>query len=199
MVKYVVKPLSQQNKKPCKPNVYKVFRVRLRTRMVGVTGFEPALPTAVAWSSRSLPLPILPALGGETSKKQPTGLFFLRFPLVPKGGKSIFLTICGDFRRFPLGERCSCALFRPLFPCVPDLFVVRYVVKMRFHFGFSKQRNSGETVKIQRIISVKDNSPNEHKIRAVENGSYYRFKLNGSSGLPYPYASCCVNLPSAGL
>jgi len=44
------------------------------------------MPTVVAWSSRSLPLLILPALGGETSIKQPTGLFYLRFPLVPGSG-----------------------------------------------------------------------------------------------------------------
>ena len=54
--------------------------------MVGVTGFEPALPTAVAWSNRAQStalLPFLPALGGETSIKQPTGLFYLCFPLIP--------------------------------------------------------------------------------------------------------------------
>ena len=39
MVKHVVKPNSQQNKKSCKHNVYKTF-------MVGVTGFEPA----ASWS-----------------------------------------------------------------------------------------------------------------------------------------------------
>ena len=39
MVKYVVKPNSQQNKKSCKHNVYKTF-------LVGVTGFEPA----ASWS-----------------------------------------------------------------------------------------------------------------------------------------------------
>jgi len=44
------------------------------------------MPTAAAWSSRSLPLPILPALGGETSIKQPPGLFYLRFPLIPGSG-----------------------------------------------------------------------------------------------------------------
>ena len=33
MVKYVVKPISQQNKKSCKRNIYKTF-------LVGVTGFE---------------------------------------------------------------------------------------------------------------------------------------------------------------
>ena len=39
MVKYVVKPNSQQNKNPCKLSVYKDF-------LVGVTGFEPA----ASWS-----------------------------------------------------------------------------------------------------------------------------------------------------
>ena len=48
--------------------------------------------------------------------------------LVPKGQGTVFLTLCGDLRRFSLGERCSCALFFPLFPCVPDLSVVKYVV-----------------------------------------------------------------------
>ena len=37
-------------------------------------------------SPRYTRLRLLPALGGETSKKQPTGLFFLRFPLVPGSG-----------------------------------------------------------------------------------------------------------------
>ena len=39
MVKYVVRPISQQNKNPCKLSVCKDF-------MVGVTGFEPA----ASWS-----------------------------------------------------------------------------------------------------------------------------------------------------
>ena len=73
-------------------------------------------------------LPFLPALGGETAIKQPTGLFYLCFPLVPKGGKTVFWAICGRFSRFSFGERCSCTHRSPLFPCVPDLFVVRYVV-----------------------------------------------------------------------
>ena len=124
MVKYVVKPISQQNKKSCKRNIYKTF-------LVGVTGFEPALPTAVAWSNRAQStalLPFLLALGGKTSKKRRTVAFFHRFPLVPNRQKNVFLTLYSHFRRFSLGERCSCALFRPLFPYVPDLFVVKYVV-----------------------------------------------------------------------
>ena len=73
-------------------------------------------------------LPFLPALGGETAIKQPTGLFYLCFPLIPNRQKTVFLTLYSHFRRFSLGQRCSCVLFRPLFPYVPDLFVVKYVV-----------------------------------------------------------------------
>ena len=47
---------------------------------------------------------------------------------MPQAWLGAFLAICGHFRRFPLGERCSCAPFGPLIPCVPDLFVVKYVV-----------------------------------------------------------------------
>ena len=73
-------------------------------------------------------LPFLPALGGETAIKQPTGLFYLCFPLVPKGQETVFLMLCGRFNRFSLDERCSRVLFRPLFAYIPDLFVVKYVV-----------------------------------------------------------------------
>lgn len=88
-------------------------------------------------------LPFLPALGGETAIKQPTGLFYLCFPLVPKRSFDVFLTICGHFRRFSLGQRCSCVLFRPLFPYVPDLFVVKYVVGITVQrLGCSRQRKT---------------------------------------------------------
>ena len=116
----------------------RLFELALPTRLVGVTGFEPALalPSRTDLTSSSHVVSALrhslsadtPCFVGKNFEKTPTGAFFLRFLLIPNRQKTVFLTLYSHFRRFSLGQRCSCVLFLPLFSYVPDLFVVKYVV-----------------------------------------------------------------------
>ena len=113
MVKHVVKPNSQQNKKPCKPNVYKVS-------MVGVTGFEPAASwsrtkrstelshTPIIWFARfALQIPIGPKYCSTVVPKSqeefqtiwPPGRLFFRYALHFPRKMGIIVLLCNEIRR----------------------------------------------------------------------------------------------------
>ena len=77
----------------------------------------------------------------QTGTFKPSGLSTYHGPsdwsrtsltLVPNGWTKFFVVVCGGFRCFPLGSWYSLTALNPLFPGVPVLGVVKYVVRKHF-------------------------------------------------------------------
>ena len=62
----------------------------------------------------------------------PSGETRTRGILVPKNSGNFFLTFSAPFWHLLFQKSCSLKLSSPLFPCTPNLVMVKYVVKNRF-------------------------------------------------------------------